>query len=800
MTLRVLFSFVCVLILIAPALQAGAQSEQSGYVVVTVTDASTGKPIDNAQVFLLGGDMPESSLTNARGLLIFQEQPGMYRVQAKADGYSDSASTEVDVSEGGRVDVAVALVPTLPTIASVVARGHVGVTSQSIDANTPQRKVSQSLLDALGKIAGVDIENQLYGSDSAFNISLHGADASQTAYSIDGVQVRGPAAQAMSGLQDLFAGSSVNFSPGAGSPAGVVGFWTAQPTKLWTYHFTGVAGNYADTLGSWTVSGSVGKAGFVAEHAASGQDYPLDGSFFADSTGAAYVHQGGFSRRNNMFKAALSLSPVTSVKYSVFEGSNTQSGICSSDVTLLPCGFGPGEISQGDNLMQTLNLSSIAGHLQFNVFATSGNYRNTSSDPNRAVNGVRVPFSSSGAYPWWTGGVYVSSSARRHTISGGAYTSESSSSFASTYNAVSTVSNSRDERYGSLWLGDKVKSNDKLAIDYTASQASGTGAGSSFEFYASGTWQPRTADVFTLGAGIGSAQPAPVFGSLVGDPLTAQYDCFNHSVFVNGPGDQATHQSSLQYNAGWRHTWKRGQLTFNAYRNTFGGQGIFASVPFGAEPASIFPNGPAAYLASLQGVWSQPTECGSTPFDPSRVYVSQYVSGLNQVNQGFTIGGRFELSRTLALFPEYAISSAALSSLDPRLQFPGSYFSAGTQLPHHPLRTAGLTVDGLFPRKTVEWLLNAQFTGANNWQNLPAYTVYNAGVILKLQRGSLRLFESNVFGTHTGLFTTYQGINPIAVQGGGSFALSTTPLPPRQFNVEYDVRWQQQPPPKHKKP
>jgi hypothetical protein len=60
---------------------------------------------------------------------------------------------------------------------------------------------------------------------------------------------------------------------------------------------------------------------------------------------------------------------------------------------------------------------------------------------------------------------------------------------------------------------------------------------------------------------------------------------------------------------------------------------------------------------------------------------------------------------------------------------------------------------------------------------------------MNLQRGSLRFFESNIFGTDTGLFTTYQGVNPLPVQGGGSFSLATTPLAPRSFSVQYDVRW-----------
>lgn len=786
---------VCALTLLFAPPVVRAQSQQPGDILVVVTDAATKKPIDNAQVFLLGGDSPVSSLTNAKGLLIFQGvQPGLYHVKVEADGYTDSDAADADVGEGQRVDVVVALAPSMRTIASIVARPNVSVTTQDISADSPERLVSKSLVDALGKIAGVDIEDDLYGGDSAFNISLRGADASMTSYAVDGVQVRGAAAQSMSGFQDLFGGASVNFSPSASAPGGMVSFFTAQPTRLLSYHFTGLAGNYSNTLGTWTASGGAGKAAFVIEHSAGGQDLPLSGQFFADSSGSAYVHEGGFSRQANLFKAAISLSSATSVKYSLLAGTNSRSNICSSDTTLLPCGYGAGDNLRSSNVMQNLNLSSLAGHVQYNLYATLGGNHFINDDPNRAVNGARNPFYASGSGPWYGAGLYASSSARRHTISGGASAFANGSTYTSTYNAVRTTTNSRYERYGNISLADKVKSNDKLALDYSISQAAGTGAGSSLQVDAGATWQPRTADIFSLRVGLGSAQPAPPFNSVVGDALTAQYDCYNGSVFVDGPSDEATRQSRLQYDASWRHTWKRGQLSVNLYRNQFNGQGIFASVPFAAEPSSIFPGGAAAYLASLQQVWSEPTVCGAAPFDPSRVYVSQYVSGLNQVNQGYSLSGRFTLSRNVELLPTYAVTSAVISSLDPRLAFPGSYFTVGTQLSHHPLRTVGTTLLAVLPRQRMEWVLNAQFTGANNWQNLPAYTIYNAGLLVQLQRGSLRFAEGNIFGTHTGLFSTYQGVNPMPVQGGGAFAIATTPLEPRSFTVQYDLHWQQHPP------
>ncbi|MDQ2871600.1 MAG: hypothetical protein M3R35_00555, partial [Candidatus Eremiobacteraeota bacterium] len=136
-----------------------------------------------------------------------------------------------------------------------------------------------------------------------------------------------------------------------------------------------------------------------------------------------------------------------------------------------------------------------------------------------------------------------------------------------------------------------------------------------------------------------------------------------------------------------------------------------------------------------------------------------------------------------------------LGSLDPRLEAPGSYYGIGLQLPHHPLRTAGLTLDGILPRGKLELLANAQFTSVNNGGNLPAYTTYNAGIVFFPEVGTITLTESNIFGTHDGLFTQYAGIDPMSVIGGGHFAFSSTPLPPRQWSITYRIPWHAPAPP-----
>jgi hypothetical protein len=791
--LRWLSAIVAAVCLFQPPLFALAQSQEPGTIIVTVTDQSTGKPIDNADVFLLGGDTPVNSLTNAKGLLIFDQlQPAIYRVTVQADGYKTSSSTEVNVVEGQRVDVAVKMAPQrlIKTIAAVVAHSTTSVSVESVDQNSAQLKVSESLSDALNKIAGVTVDTNLYGADSAFNISLRGADASRTSYSINGMHVGGAAAQAIGGFQDLFSGGSVDFAPTAMSTAGNVNFYTLQPTKLWSYSFTGLLGNYSNTASAVSVTGGAGKAAFALEHTAGGTDSPLSGMYYADQSGNAYEHVGGNSRIANLFKTSIALSPVSSLKYTLMAGSSRSSYICQDDTTLLPCSSGPGNHMQGRNAVSTFAFSSLAGHLQYNLFVNSGDFRFAEAEPNLEINGKALPSHADNRFPFENAGAYLSVTARRHTLSGGYYLENDRSINTSTFNVTRTVTSERDQRNSNLWMIDRVKANDKLAISYNVSEASGTGAGSALELDPSVTWQPKTNDVFEAGIGLGSAEPGWGAGTM-SDAASDQYDCYNGSVYAYGPADQAVKQSSLQYSLSWRHTIKNGFISASAYRNNFGGQTMRAGVPFASEPASLFPDGPAAYLNDIENIWSQPTVCGSMPFDPSRVYVTQNISGVNQVSQGIDLSAQIPLGRNVVAMPRYAITNSYISSADPRLVAPGSYYAVGAQLPHVPLHTAGLIFDGHLRHSAMEWLIDADYTSVNNGNNLPAHTIFNAGLLWNTPHGTIRLLEANIFGTGTGLFTTYEGINPMPLQGGGSFAYATTPLPPRSFTVQYQVRWHQ---------
>src|ERR1700716_701373 len=70
-----------------------------GELVITVVDAATKAPLENAEVFLIG-PVQTSALTPRAGLLRFEEAPaGLYRVKVQLRGYQSATLTDVEVAD-----------------------------------------------------------------------------------------------------------------------------------------------------------------------------------------------------------------------------------------------------------------------------------------------------------------------------------------------------------------------------------------------------------------------------------------------------------------------------------------------------------------------------------------------------------------------------------------------------------------------------------------------------------------------------------------------------------------------------
>jgi hypothetical protein len=771
-----------------------------GEIVVTVTDAATKAPIADAAVFLLGGDIPESSLTDAQGRLTFQDrQPGSYALEVKKDGYDTYDLADVEVGPDQHVAVAIALKNStaLKTIATVVAKASSSISSTEIGANSAERKVSMSLKNALSKIAGVTIDDSTYGPNSAFGISLLNHDESQTSYAVNGIRISGPGG---GDLGSSFTGASVNFTPTAGTLQGTVNYYTVHPTKYWTYDVSETAGDFGAATEAATVTGTTGRLGLAYQYGFTRRDSNLSGLTFRDQSGPAYLHEAASTALSNVLIANYALSPKVSLRFQGVAQLSRPSAICADFTTILPCGYGPNRRTTSSDSYPSIGFSALVGNVQMYGTVARSSFHSESSDL-RSFAGALIPYSSTFGGSGTNVQFQANVAAKRHRIALYSYTSTFASSSSTTYDGVPTAFPDYRTTDVSDFLYVTVEASPRLALTHALTYENTTGS-SSVGASESIEWKPTTADSLQAGVSVGGAQPSFASNQFVGDALSADYDCYNHSIFTSGPQDAPTRQSQVGYNMTWLHNFHGagGSLKLQLLQSEGRGQYMSASVPIAAEPASLFPGGLDAYLASLKAVWSSAGICGSIPFATDRIYVKDGVTGLSQASKSVLLSGRIPLGRNVFALPAYTLASVYLTALDPRLAAPDSFYSVGTQLPHRPLRTASLTFSGILTHAHLEWFANGLFTDANNGANLPAFTNYSAGLVFQSKHGAMTLVESNVFGTYAGLFSTYRGVYPMPVVGGGTFAFATTPAQPRQWTFTWDVPWTQRIPPPPPKP
>ncbi|HTX03010.1 MAG TPA: TonB-dependent receptor, partial [Candidatus Acidoferrales bacterium] len=332
---------------------------------------------------------------------------------------------------------------------------------------------------------------------------------------------------------------------------------------------------------------------------------------------------------------------------------------------------------------------------------------------------------------------------------------------------------------------DSIKSTDKLNLNFNASVADTSGVGDSVLGGGGATWRPTGNDTMQLALNLGSAQPPPTTPRTFSDPTTARFNCDAGTSIVSGPGDTtAQQQSSTSYNLDWTHLWRTGQITVNAFRQTQIGQTINALVNADGEPPDYFP---AGYIGSIGQTWSAPTICGSTPFNPSGVYVNEPIAGTARAYQGVDISGRIALGPNVVMLPTYTLNDAVLLAADSRLTSAQSTSIVGEQLPGRPIHRAGITFDAELPQSGFELLANAQYTGTNNNRYLDPYTTVAWGISHAFGPGRLTLFETNAFNAESGEFSTLLYANPVPVSGGGVVFFAANPLLPRTISLNYTV-------------
>jgi len=787
--LRTARLFLCVASLGAALACPAAAQTDTGEIVITIVDASTHLPIPNARAFLIG-PTTASSLTTAAGIIRYTDVPtGIYRVRVAKQSYDSGTSSEFDVLGSRSVQVRVELALSsggLKVIGSVTARSNVSISSTDINDSSPVRRLSDSLTDALNKLAGVSVTQDSNDPNSAVTVSLRGHDESQTSTTLDGIPLAaaGSAANLRQIGTDLFSGSSVNFSSSAGSLGGSVNFRTLQPTQALQTYLSGTYGTYDRANYQIATTGSIGSLGIAAQHTWRGSNNPLTFQTYEDQSGIAYAHEGESTNLGDFLKVRYRLGDSrTTVAATALSNNNDSQALCTRFVTLLPCGSGPGNFSFGRYGFAYGTVQSLIG----TVATTFSGYTNSSLQNSdyllRFIDGIPAPSSSTNDTV--TRGVAYSSSIAegRHTLS------LSGNTFASITNSVPTAGSTFVTPFSirvsstTYQFSDSIKSNDKVTLSPRLSLATTTGVGTSVLGGFGAAWRPQGADSFDASLSFGSSQPQTNLNLSFSDPLGAQVNCSAQSAIVSGPGDTGGHQSSFGLDAAWTHQFKSGSaISVDAYDQVQSGQLIQALI---AEPiaSSYFPPG---YIQAVYLTYRQPTYCGAAAPLPT-VYVSERVGGTRRLYQGMDVSGRFGLGRYAVALPNYSINFAKLTAAGPRLLDGPSTTIVGAQLPGRPIHKGGLTLDALIPSNKIELLATVQYNGTNSYQNLGSYVTVAAGIAHDLGPGRLTIFENNMFNTYAGVFSSSFYAQPLPLSNGGQLQTAAFPLTPRTISATYTL-------------
>ena len=781
----------------APAL---AQSD-TGEIVIVVADAQTKQPIDLARV-LLDGPVITSEITTKSGKVDFTDVPdGIYRARIVKRGYQSLTSNSFEVLDGRLVTVSFALgldTGNLKVIGTVTAKSSATISSTSIDANSPQRRLSNDLADALNKLSGVSVSTSSDDSDATQTISLEGHDASQTQLTLDGIPLNAPGSAGNLGgfATDLFGGASVHQGASLGGLAGSVNFSTLQPTLSWVTSLqlsTGTYGRYNYSVGE---TGSLGKLGVAVQTVSRLNPSLVAGDLYLDASGLDYVHDGDSTISGNLITARYEFGDTNSLTGLFMNSTRNTNVVClrynGDPATTLPCGYGPGNTDDSNVQMYSLTDNALLGatQLQGSIFSIDSSSLNDQLA--RYVNGLPAPsgFSSDTKSTGYSLNATLPAQ-QRHTISFQAY--GASSQFATTpiveesvpyYNGYTTT------QYNVLQATDTIHSSDRLTLAGSAGISTATGnSGLSELASVAATWKPTTRDTYGASFALGGAAATQGRSQILSDPASLRFDCNGNVAYGSAPGQNPQNSSSNSLRVSYTHQLHGGNVSLTLYRQVQ--NGVLLPVYVNGDVLTQLGQLPLGYVAQVAQIYNSPAGCNTPsyrPFTAQNLYFTTPIAGVQRLYQGAELTG-FLTVGDLVIEPYYNLTGAQANSFSYIFDNPFSITIPGQQLPNVPLQKAGLVLDYKAPHSILEWLADAQHVGSNNPNNLPAYTTYDAGVTANLHLGTLTLAATNITNTYSGVFAS--PANAVAFTTAGGYVLPNIarPLQPRTLSATWSVKF-----------
>jgi len=776
--------------------RASAQQEDSGSIRIVVTDQATKAPIELTRV-VLDGPVVTSEFTDKKGEVLFTDVPdGIYRARIVKRDYQTLTSKSFEIINGNSitVTVAMALSTQLKVIGTVVAQSTATISNTSIGPDSAQRKLSTDLADALNKLSGVSVQTSSDDSDAEQTISLEGHDASQTQLTLDGIPINAPGVAGNIGAfaTDLFTGAGVRNGPQVGGLAGGVNFTTLEPTLSWESYLTMATGSNGRYNWGLAETGSEGKLGVAIDAVDRLNTSWLDGMLYTDASGLDYVHDGDSAASGELVKLRYEVSDSQTISGMFLSSDRTTSIVCARiqfDGT--PCGYGPDNSSAGSVGLFSLTDDLLLGATSIQASIYSTHFTTLNDELARYVDGEAEPIGSSGinANQGFTLNAILPA-AQRHTISVLAYGSwGSNQEFPLNDASQPYYTNDQHSNYSAVQVTDSIHSNSHLTLSESIGLTQATGGyGGALETLAA-TWHPDKVDTYTASYSLTGSPAQQSRSTILSDPYSLRFTCDgeNNVAFGNAPGASPEASSSTSARIGYTRTFSGGNVTVQLYRQ----QQNNVLLPTNVNGTILLANGTLspAYVAAVQQVFQSSAGCGSAaPFNVSDLYFSTPVAGVQRIYQGGSITGYATIGN-LVIQPFWNTTVSQAISNSPFINNPYSITISGQQLPNVPLQRAGIILDYKSRHSAIEWLADAQYTGRNNQNNLPAYTQFDAAANVLFNKGSLTFAAENITGTYAGIFSTPVGAVPYYTQNGSIVPTVARPLSPRTYQVTYTVKY-----------
>jgi hypothetical protein len=776
---------------------ARAQQSDTGQIRIVVTDAQSKAPVGLARV-LLTGPVIASELTGTNGEVLFTDVPdGIYRARILKEGYDSITSAQFEVVEGRAVEVSVSLAYTagLKVIGHVSVRSTATIGNDSLSEDSAQRKLSQDLADALNKLSGVTVSQSSDSSDATTTISLEGHDASQTQLTLDGIPLNAPGTAGNLGMfaTDLFSGASVHLGPQLGGLGGGVNFTTLEPTLSWLTYATTAVGSYGKYNYSLAETGSSGKFGIALETTDRVAPSLVYGERYLDASGLDYVHDGTSTVGGDLVKLHYAFSDTQTLIGTFLNSTVDGNLVCLRLDGAIPCGDGPNNGFQSDFNLYSLTDDALLGAttVQASIYGTDA--KRVEDELNRYVDDVLEPNGYANASNSFGYSVNATLPSReRHTIAIQAYGTSTSEGFTPLVpQSLPYYTGASQSSYDALQASDTIRSNDELTLNEILGVSHASNAPATILGTAGATWHPNAHDTYSAAYSLGGVAAGGTRQTILTDPASLQFDCYGDVAYGTAPGDQPGASNSTSVRLGYTHTLSGGNVSLSLYRQVESNVVLPADVNGTVLAADgILPPG---YAALVQPIWDSPAGCNyppGTPFTNAQLYFTTPIAGTQRVYQGVEVTSFLTIG-PLVVQPFYNLTQATVFSADPRIVNPYSIFIPGKQIPNVPLNRAGLTLDYKSPGSAVEYLMDAQYTGSNNWAHLPAYLEFDGGVSAQLDHGTLTAIASNFTNEYGGTFTSPQWEVPYATLGGTIVRNLARPLQPREYSLTYTVRFGQ---------